>query len=352
VKKHNRIWFLAGILIFIAGACQVFTVFPTVTAESEAGLPSEIRIQEIPLTEPASESRSEFSGMAWYGDTLILLPQFPRRFADGEMGAVFALEKAQILDFLEGKTSAPLDPKLIPFDDDGLKRQVGGFEGFESIAFNGDDVYLTVEAHAHGMMGYLVKGHVQPDLSEIKLDSSQLVQIPPPIVKENFSDEASLVYQDSILTFYEANGAQVNPSPAAHKFSLDLQPQDPLPFPNIEYRITDTAPPDQNGRFWAINYLFPIDVEKIKPEVDPLAEQYAEGPTAIKNITVERLVQFQIDADGIHLVDRPPVQLRLAGDVAPRNWEALALLDERGFLIATDKYSRTIFAFVPYEDLH
>ena len=48
---------------------------------------------------------------------------------------------------------------------------IDGFEGFEAIAFDGQDVYLTLEADTKdGMRGYLVQGEIMLDLSEIVID--------------------------------------------------------------------------------------------------------------------------------------------------------------------------------------
>ncbi len=45
--------------------------------------------------------------------------------------------------------------------------------------------------------------------------------------------------------------------------------------------------------------------------------------------------------------DRAPIQLTLVDEATVRNWEGIARLDGRGFLIATDTYPATILAFVP-----
>jgi hypothetical protein len=186
------------------------------------------------------------------------------------------------------------------------------------------------------------------DLSELRLDLSTLVENPPQVQIENFTDESLLVYKDTLFTFFESYGAAFNPAPSAHCFRLDLQPcaTATLPFPAIEYRITDATPPDEQGRFWAINYFFTGDT-KIQPAADPLAEQYGEGPTHALYATVERLVEFQIGASGITLAAAPPIQLQLIDDDHARNWEAIARLDSLGFLLATDKFPATILAFVP-----
>ena len=47
-------------------------------------------------------------------------------------------------------------------------------------------------------------------------------------------------------------------------------------------------------------------------------------------------------------MDAPPLQLQLRGDGKARNWEALAVLEGRGLLVATDTYPETVLGFVPF----
>jgi hypothetical protein len=341
--RSPRIWNLVFIGIILLAACQVDS--------SPAGVhPLEIAVQEIPLSKPASSRSAEISGMAWYRDNLVLLPQYPHRFGERGQGALFALDKSTILSFIQEGTPAVLNPKPIIFDDGGLRTKIKGFEGFEAIAVDGERVYLTIEASPrYKMKGYIVTGSIQPDLSMISLEPDTLTEIPLEENISNLSAEALIIFNRKILTFYEANGRKVNPAPVSHRFDLDLVLLENLAFPNIEYRLTDAAPPDNQGFFWMINSYFPPDEMKLAPQEDLLAERYGQGITHAENLTVERLVQFQVQDDEIIIVDQPPLQLLLEGDVAPRNWEAVALLDKLGFLLATDKFPRTILGFVPFE---
>ena len=312
--------------------------------------PTEYAVVEIPLSGPFAAASAEISGLAWYGDELILLPQYPARFGQGGDGALLALHRDEILAHLDGQRAGPLAPRPIPFVAPGLSARIPGFEGYEALAFAGDRVYLTIEASpAGGMRGYVVAGHIAPDLSELVLDPETLTEIAPLLKVANKSDEALLLAGDRLVGLYEVNGAGVNPSPAAHVFDLSLASAGTIPFPAIEYRITDATALDGAGRFWAINYFFPGDSDLL-PQVDPLAERYGQGPTHAQNEPVERLVEFEYDSAGIHLVERPPIQLELLPDDEARNWEGLVRLEGRGFLLATDKFPETILGFVAFGD--
>ena len=303
----------------------------------------EITIQIIPLSGPIADPKAEISGMAWYKDQLILVPQFPDRFDDH----LFRIPKTEILQFLQGLETKPLEPKPVNIINANLKKKIKGFEGFESITFRDNDVFMTIESKPKKMLGYLIHGIMDEKLYQIKLDS-ELVEITPQATLDNYSDESILNYGERIFTIYEANGGNVNSSPVVHVFSLTGNSLDTLPFPNIEFRITDASAPDSQGRFWAINYLFPLDESKLDPADDILAKKFGQGATHQQNRAVERLVAFQITEQGIKLLDMPPIQLELDSDMVSRNWEGLVQLDESGFLLATDKYPQTLLGYVPW----
>jgi hypothetical protein len=312
-------------------------------AASSVAVPDERAVTYIPLASPASNANAEFSGLAWYGDYLILLPQYPNRFGAGD-GALFAIPKADILAFLDGKSKDAVKPRVIPFKAPGLTQQVGGFEGYESIGFMGDQIFLTIESKPNKMLGNLVKGKIAPDLSGIEIDATTRLQIPPQADITNLSDETLVVAQDKLLTMYEANGAVVNPKPVAHAFDFKPVSLGTIPFPNIEYRITDATPTDDANKFWAMNYFFPGDT-KLLAINEAIAVKFGKGKTHAQYPQVERLVEFQYNANGIALTDTPPIQLVLPNTDA-RNWEGIARLDNRGFLMVTDSFPQTILGFV------
>jgi len=74
----NRKTFLAflslGYILMIA-SCQ--SEAPSSTHPDE---PGEAKVIVVRLSGDIAQPNSEISGMAWYQDTLILLPQYPGRF--------------------------------------------------------------------------------------------------------------------------------------------------------------------------------------------------------------------------------------------------------------------------------
>jgi len=339
---------VAVLALLAAGCCRNVRSGP---GPGAAVLP-EVEVQLIPLPGPASLPDAQLSGMAWHGNTLVLLPQYPVPDKDDTVTVLFAIERDALLAVIDGHERGPLTPRPISLpaaELEALKKQLPGWEGFEAIAFSEGRVFASVEARdAQGMKSYLLSGTVDPELTALRLDTSTVavVRPPPGTHLDNLAEEALVVTPQQVLTLFEANGEALNPAPKAHAFSLDLQPRDPLTFPHVEYRITDASPPDAQGRFWAINYFYPGDTE-MDVSREPLAERYGWGTTHTRQKQVERLLRFQLSEGAITLVDEPPVYLKLREDGKARNWEALAVLEGRGLLLATDTFPETFLGFVP-----
>lgn len=311
------------------------------------GKPREYKVKSIPLAGKLKNEWAEVSGLAWYRDHLIILPQYPDRFSSGADGRIFAISKGRILAFLDGNSRAPILPREIPFVAVGVEEKIKGFEGYEAIAFKGNRVFMSIESKpGEQMMGYLISGEVATDLSAVRLNPESLREIPPQAHLENMSNEALLVVKDRVVSLYEANGVNINANPSAYVFDLSLRALGTLSCPQIEYRITDASSPDSEGRFWVMNFLYPGDRAKLKPAPDVWAATYGLGPTHSRSATVERLVEFQYTDTQILATRRAPIQLELLEDGRARNWEGLVRLDQRGFLLMTDRYPKTILGFV------
>ena len=107
---------------------------------------------------------------------LVVLPQYPEKNLTGQGNpSLFVFSKNQILEFLEGANTQPLTPINIPILAPDLAAQIPGYEGFEANAFDGDQVYMTIEANNLGTMtGYLISGVIKSDQNQIQLDPSSL----------------------------------------------------------------------------------------------------------------------------------------------------------------------------------
>lgn len=315
----------------------------------DAGLYSpEYGVREIPLPGPAALPQAEISGLTWYNDHLILLPQYPDfQTGDGD-GVLFAISRQSLLEVVSNYKESSVEIREIIIQMGYFRENIPGFEGFEAIGFYGDVVFLTMEAEPDIATGYLVRGRISPDLKEIILDTTRVTPIPPQAAIPNASDETLLVTPEYIITIYEGNGNLINPSARAHLFSHDLKPLETVPFPPLEYRVTDATRLEADGNFWVINYFWPGDRETYQPDVDEIFRNYLPGETHLRQKHVERLVQLNFTGKDIVLADQDPVQLLLTEDA--RNWEGLVKFADLGFLIVTDKFPRTILGFIPWPE--
>ena len=288
--------------------------------------PAGVPVRLLPLAGPITSPEAEISGMAWWGDTLVLLPQYPERFGD----VLFALDKAEILARVQARGEIePLRPRTIAFDGGGAAR-LPGYEGFEAIAIHGTSVFLTVETSPALMRAFLVKGEARVEGPSIRVGGAA-VPIEPPVDLDNMSHE-SLVFRDGrVLALFEANGATVNPRPNGALFDADLRALGMVPFPALDYRVADATAIDAEGRFWVSNVYYVRD------------RQLRAGSRR----SVEQLVELAWTGARVERTATPPIVLQRIDDRTTRNWEGLVRLDDRGFLLATDTYPQTLLGFVP-----
>ena len=297
----------------------------------------------IKIGGPMKNSDEEVSGMDWYNDNLILLPE-------NLNGYVFAIKKAELESRINGNDTTTIFPEQIKLNTPNYKELVPGFDSFEAIAFRGYEVYLTIEIKfADSMSCLLARGHIDEKTLEITVPEQNLTVIDVPTYVDNMSYESLVIDKDRVIALFEANGDSLIKSPYA--LSINSSGNDLIKYPlsSINYRIADATRVDKNNRFWVINYFFPGDSKVLKPSNDILASKYGNGPSHSRSKRVERLIEYEIKNGKISLTKSAPIEIELEGEKTSRKWEALARYGNEGFLIATDKYPKpnTLLAFLP-----
>ncbi|HEU4404231.1 MAG TPA: hypothetical protein VFS43_02920 [Polyangiaceae bacterium] len=302
----------------------------------------------IALAPPLDAKRAELSGLAWDGDTLLLLSQYPEHFHGG---ALFTLSKAAIERWLGGDRSAPLEASTLAFEAPGVADKIEGYQGYEELLVAGDTAYLSLEGKGRDgrMRGYVVRASFDRARAKLRVDAETLIELECPSAHDNIGYEALTAFRGELIAFYEANGPSIVSRPCAFRVDVPAHSKTALTLFPLPYRITGATPADAAGRFWVTNVFWPGE-PWLRDGDDPIARRFGKGPTHARSEGVERLVELRVDpAAGVVRTEAPPVSLALRPDGKIRNWEGIARLDDRGFLIVSDEHPTTIFAFVPLE---
>ncbi len=304
-------------------------------------LAKEVLPIEILLTGEATERSLEMSGLAWYNDYLILMPQY----VNESKPRFYYLKKSTINDWLNGNKEKPLNPSKIDIIMPDYFNSIKGYQGFEAICFIGNKAYLIIETKNNDLMkSFIVKGTMDIKNKVLIIDSEKKVEISLPVNIKNMGYESILKYKYRLMVLFEANGINVNSDPKASFYNSSLKQKGHISFPNIEYRITDATELDDQGRFWAINFFWPGEKKRLNPGKDLVLNNTVKGETHQEFEHVERLVEFKIDGKNIYKTNSLPIQLKLNQN--SRNWEGVVRMENKGFLMIVDEHPRTILAFI------
>ena len=304
-------------------------------------LAKEVLPIEILLTGEATERSLEMSGLAWYNDYLILMPQY----VNESKPRFYYLKKSTINDWLNGNKEKPLNPSKIDIIMPDYFNSIKGYQGFEAICFIGNKAYLIIETKNNdSMQSFIVKGSMDIKNKTLIIDPEKKVEILLPVNIKNMGYESILKYKYRLMVLFEANGINVNSDPKASFYNSSLKQKGHISFPNIEYRITDATELDDQGRFWAINFFWPGEKKRLNPGKDLVLNNTVKGETHQEFEHVERLVEFKIDGKNIYKTNSLPIQLKLNQN--SRNWEGVVRMENKGFLMIVDEHPRTILAFI------
>tara|TARA_R110000851_G_scaffold98065_1_gene212483 strand:- start:1893 stop:2768 length:876 start_codon:yes stop_codon:yes gene_type:complete len=276
--------------------------------------------EEIPLEGLITDRKQEISSMTTYKDNLILLPE-------NRNGYYFYIPFSEITNTLN--TGDTIIPVQKTFTTRKLKKRYPGLDGFEAIAFEGDNVYIMVEIRIDDKMaGLLIWGTIHPLSMEIDIPKENVMLFEPPTQIDNFSFESLTIVDNELVILFEVNGWRTVKNSSQYIVDLDDMSVNKIPFPHIDFRLTDATSVIDN-KFWAINYYWTGDKEVL----------------GVKDtLGIERLVEYELGYSGIKRADSNYITLQ--NTEYPHNWEGLVRFDD-GFLICTDKWPKMILGYIP-----
>lgn len=289
----------------------------------------------VPILLDKNYDECEFSGLAEWGDHIILVAQNskddrgkPPKFE----GNLFYAKKKDISDARDNGNTLPL--RLLKIGDFNLLSQESGFKGIEAAVVVGDVIYLSVETENGLNECYVVKGEfVKGRDTSIKLEKAdgklvkQLLKRQP----ENGKNKDNIGYeslawipkQKELLAIFELNylkgvlaqGYNLSPDLKSGPTAVD--------FDKRHFRITDAF--IKSDTLYALNFWYRNEKALV----------YDELP---KGYRIEDKMKFDFCQilsavyDGKKYVWDTVGQLP---DDANYNWEGLCPFDE-GFLLVSD----------------
>ena len=222
--------------------------------------------------------------------------------------------------------------------------------GFEAMAVYGQTLYLLIEAQTpqsqKDMHTYLVSGTLEAGGNQLQLDLSAPVELPQQAHFYNLSYESLTVAGDKLIALYEVNSRALNPAPYAVVIDPETRAISTLPMPAVGARITDVTPPDERGQFWALSCCL-LGEALIATDLDVIAKEYGLSVLTAPVHETPQIVPLRYTDQGIVRADLPALSAAWTDGTVLENWEGIARLDDRGFLIVTDQYPDTRLGFLP-----
>lgn len=316
-----------------------------------------VPVLAICLAGDAAARGNEYSGLAWHGDELFLLPQWsPRGLARARSRPgftrpwVYRIPGARVRAWVDGADRSPVTPERVEFDLLDLPNDQR-YQGFEAVAFEGDRASLLVERGIGEVMSALLVTATLDPARGLVLDRDALT-LEVPMRSDNHSYEALTRVGGSWLALYEANGMSSSCASQALRCGSTRDEPQVVSVAPIPYRVTDATAADADRRFWVTQYSYrdvgdTAECERTIRASGCFSEPVDCDPRGGDARSVERLVELRDEGVAVRPTGRV---IRLQREARPRNWEGVARLDGRGFVMVTDEWPRSILGFVPSPD--
>ena len=191
------------------------------------GICREVEFKEIQLSGLITDKKQEISGLEWYQDNLVLLPE-------NLGGFVYMIPKERIKKQLRSSKPEPLEPRQVSFKTADYSKIIPGFQGFEAIAFKNEFVAITLEAkNDKEMHGYYAWGTINPESFEIMIPEKNLLELPVPVQVKNFTFESLLIHEEKAIVYFEANGRNLRENAWQYTISLADQKVEKIDHPSL-----------------------------------------------------------------------------------------------------------------------
>lgn len=301
---------------------------------------------KLSLSEKVSDRNGEYSGLCWYEDDLVLLPQYPSYFRkESGRDLIFLASKEEIAKSIKKKGEYNLALKEVEVINNLTYKILPGYEGFEAICYDGEYFFLSIEYNTSAGEGVVVKAKMSDNKRELTILNDEYIKVPLASDIFNASYESMFCDDNYLYLIYEGNGKRVNKRAVVKKIAKDFSSIEDITMDSIEYRITDVTTFDESGDGWAINYFWPGNYKSYHPEDDTISNEYLD----INNIEqgIERIIPLTLTDNGvIYDKSREPIYIKREFQDYSNNWEGIVRYKDKGFLIITDKFPTTVFQYI------
>jgi hypothetical protein len=293
--------------------------------------------KNIPLPDAHLKYKPEFSGLAAYRDSLLLLlPQYNGfTFNVDTVFRLYTLPLSDIGALIRGERTVLDSFGFYTFRNlvQVQKKLEKEWDGFEAVTVVGNELYFSVETSHSNYGGYILKGHLAGH--EIVLDTSYHLAMPDPHIA--YCDNAgfeSLTYYPAgkkLLAIYEYNaykkrstGYVIRPSHDGLVKSFTL--------PRAFFRITDIA--IEKNTVYAVNYYwggeYDCYIKGRDADVKTEVPQVKNADLKDKAYSFGRIIKMNLHAK------RRGWQVVIPWiDTNRANWEGIVRFGD-GFLLVSD----------------
>jgi len=299
----------------------------------------------VPLPPALRNINEEFSGMAQLGNRIYLLPQYGGFYEsklDGDFN-MYSLLADSINSVIQGKDTSLTHFNILKIHNLEKLPQVikNAYQGFETLTFLGNTVYMAIETVDTAANCYLVKGIIDTLKREINIDYKNYLALKRPFYIGNAGYE-SIAWApgaNKLIAFYEFNASPGGNMAYLIDTTLTKAPE-PVRTPFLYFRNTD-AVTATNGSIYAINYFWDGDYDKylnnglvqnaendIKRAVPSLRDILDKHPDYLKSHTFARIVYLKNNR-------KKKWKQVAAFDGYKKNWEGITLFN-KGALVITD----------------
>lgn len=329
-------------------------------ASNAAGF-AQTKFKTIPLPGAISNINVEFSGLAQWNGRVYLLPQYgshKETRMDGEFN-IYSLRADSINRVISGQDSTLTAYRKIKLNNltklPVAVKQI--YQGFESITFVGNQVYMAIETVDTARYCFLLKGTIDTVSNVIDIDALHFAALKRPLYINNggFEGVTYLPRTQKLIAMYEFNAAPNGGTGYLIDTSLTKAPE-PFNTPFLYFRITDLYASKNDG-LYAVNYFWDGEYrqyldngvvknaeEDITRKVPALKDSLRKNGNYLKQKTFARIMYLK------NYRTKHWKQMAVFEGFT-NNWEGLTLFN-KGALIVTDANrstkQKTVFAYLEF----